>query len=89
MWPWDEGLHFLRFFVFFRATAKISTRAGSTRSRCTQEGASEEGKCGPVVRFHTFWVRAQAPPPAALPRDAKSELRPDCTHGKDCTGLET
>ena len=89
MWPWDRGVRFLCFFVFFRATAKISTPCWQGAYPVTPFGRLGGGQMWPWDKESHFLAERPGPPTPALPLDAKSELRPEYTHVKDCAGLET
>ena len=79
-------------FAFFR----LFSRDGEHLYSCWQQaywltpfGRLGGGQMWPCFTLSHFLGARPGAPPAALPRDANPELRPDCTHGKDCTGLET
>ena len=83
------GITLFAFFRFF-------SRDGENLYLCWQGafsdrplgrlGGGQMWPCGTLSHF--LAARAGATPPGP-PRDAKSELRPEYTHVKDCTGLET
>ena len=89
VWPWDRGVRFFAFFRFF-------SRDGANLYLCWQGAFSDHplgrlggGQMWPWDRESHFLAARPGPPPPGLARDAKSELRPEYTHVKDCAGLET